>query len=72
MAGGITEPPEKKRVAYYEDTIQGSTVAELMDQLSTLPPNATVKWVDSFEDEGRSMHDLPMLVAGIGFTWPHV
>jgi len=62
MSGGITDPPKKlnKGGGY---VIQGSTVGELLDSMEGLPREATVEWVDFYEEKTIATR---VVTAGIG------
>ncbi len=71
MTGGLTDPPKRKFTANYEGFIQGSTAGELRKALADLPDEAMVAFVDSYEEDSRTIGDtLPTITAGIGFKWP--
>lgn len=59
---GLTDPAQKgKRNA--DHVVQGSTVGELVDQLSVLPRDSAVEWVDFYEERTLSTRRV---TAGIG------
>lgn len=72
MSGGITDPPRAKLVPHYEKVVQGSTAGELIKQLKELPEEASVVWVDSYEEDLRAFPESRDIVVtvGMGFKWP--
>lgn len=59
---GLTDPP-KKQSKDADYVVQGSTVGELVDQLSVLPRSCVVEWVDYYEERTISTRRV---TAGIG------
>lgn len=47
---GITDSP-KKLTKDHDYVIQGSTVGEILDSMDSLPRDATVDWVDFYEEK---------------------
>ena len=72
MSGGITDPPKAKLIPHYEKVVQGSTAGELIKQLKELPEDASVVWVDSYEEDLRGFPEYRDIIVtvGMGFKWP--